>query len=248
MKMQIKEFAEYTGVSVRTIHYYDEIGLLKPAEVDLHSGYRYYDEKSILRMQEIMFYRELDFSLKTIRDILSSPSYNKNKALKDQKHLLTLKKERLERLISAIDDAVKGDNVMNAFDNSEFEKYKGEAQEKWGNTDAYKEHSEKTKGYSKDKWNDLAGEMNDIMAEFSVCMKNGATPDSDEAQNLVKRLQNHITENYYLCTNEILAGLGQMYVADERFRKTIDKHLIGTADFISEAIKVYCGKGASADV
>ena len=242
MKMLIKEFAEFTGVSVRTLHYYDEIGLLTPAFVDKATGYRFYDNNSLLRMQEILFYRELDFSLKSIGEILSSPNYDKNRALKEQKYLLTLKKERLERLISAIDGAVKGENIMEAFDNSEFEKYKAEAKEKWGNTDAYKEHAERTKNYSKQKWNDLAEGMDCIMAEFAMCMKKGEAPDSDEAQNLVKMLQNHITENYYLCTNEILAGLGQMYVADERFKNNIDKHADGTAMFMHKAIEVYCGK------
>ena len=242
MKMQIKEFAEFTGVSVRTLHYYDEIGLLTPAFVDRSTGYRFYDEQSLLRMQEILFYRELDFSLKSIGEILSAPNYDKTEALKEQKHFLTLKKERLERLISAIDGAVKGENVMTAFDNSEFEKYKVEAQEKWGKTDAYKEHAERTKNYSRQKWNALAEGMNHVMAEFAVCMKNGETPDSAEAQNLVKTLQNHITENYYLCTNEILAGLGQMYVADERFKSNIDKHADGTAAFIGEAIEAYCNR------
>ena len=240
--MLIKEFAEFTGVSVRTLHYYDEIGLLTPAFVDRSTGYRFYDENSILRMQEILFYRELDFSLKSIGEILSSPNYDKNKALNEQKQLLTLKKERLERLISAIDGAVKGENVMTAFDNSEFEKHKAEAKERWGKTDAYKEHEEKTKNYSKQKWNDLGERMDHIMAEFAFCMKKDETPSSTEAQNLVKILQNHITENYYLCTNEILAGLGQMYIADERFKNNIDKHADGTAMFVSEAIKVYCGK------
>ena len=240
--MQIKEFAGFTGVSVRTLHYYDEIGLLTPAFVDKVTGYRFYDEKSFLRMQEILFYRELDFSLKSIGEILSSPNYDKNKALNEQKQLLILKKERLERLISAIDGAVKGENVMKAFDNSEFEKHKAEAREKWGKTDAYKEHTERTKNYSKQKWNDLAEGMNHIMAEFALCMRKGENPDSTEAQNLVKMLQNHITKNYYVCTNEILAGLGQMYVADERFKNNIDKHAEGTAAFISEAIAVYCDK------
>ena len=242
MKMQIKEFAEFTGVSVRTLHYYDEIGLLTPAFVDRSTGYRFYDEQSLLRMQEILFYRELDFSLKSIGEILSAPNYDKTEALKEQKHLLTLKKERLERLISAIDGVVRGENVMTAFDNSEFEKYKVEAQEKWGKTDAYKEYAERTKNYSRQKWNALAEGMNHVMAEFAVCMKNGETPDSIGAQNLVKTLQNHITENYYLCTNEILAGLGQMYVADERFKSNIDKHADGTAAFIGEAIEAYCNR------
>ena len=242
MKMQIKEFAEFTGVSVRTLHYYDEIGLLKPAFVDKFTGYRFYDANSLLRMQEILFYRELDFSLKIIGEILSSQNYDKTKALKEQKYLLTLKKERLERLISAIDDAVKGENVMKAFDDSEFEKHKAEAKERWGKTDAYKEHVERTKNYSKQKWNALAEKTDYIMAEFAVCMENGETPDTAEAQSLVKMLQNHITENYYLCTNEILSGLGQMYVSDKRFKSNIDKHADGTAAFICKAIEVYCGK------
>ncbi len=242
MKMQIKEFAEFTGVSVRTLHYYDEIGLLVPAFVDKVTGYRFYDENSLLRMQEILFFRELEFTLKNIGEILSSPNYDKNKVLIEQKHLLTLKKERLERLISAIDGAVKGENVMKAFNNSEFEKYKFEAKEKWGKTDAYKEHTERTKNYSQQKWNDLAVGMDRIMAEFAMCMKKAETPDSVEAQSLVEMLQKHITDNYYVCTNDILKGLGQMYVADERFTNNIDKHADGTAAFICEAIELYCSK------
>lgn len=239
MKMQIREFAQFTGVSVRTLHYYDEIGLLPPAMVDKSTGYRYYDEQTLLRMQEILFYRELDFSLKRIADILSSPHYDRTQALKDQKVLLTLKKERLENLISAIDGAMKGENVMNSFDNRKLEQYKAEAQEKWGRTDAYQEHAEKTKGYSKDKWNALAAGMDAIMAEFALSMKTSA-PDSPEAQSLVRKLQEHITENYYRCTKEILFGLGQMYVADDRFRSNIDKHGDGTAAFIRDAVTAYC--------
>lgn len=242
MKMQIKEFASFTGVSVRTLHYYDEIGLLKPAAVDRYSGYRFYDESSLIKIQEILFYRELDFSLKSIKEILSSPDYNKNEALKQQKKLLVLKKQRLERLISAIDGAAKGEAVMTAFDNSEFENYKAEVKEKWGNTDAYREHREKTKDYSKDKWSSLADGMNNILAEFSECRKKGSTPDSAEAESLVQKLQSHISDNYYTCTKEILFGLGQMYVFDERFRSNINKHGDGTAEFISRAIEVYCSK------
>ena len=129
---------------------------------------------------------------------------------------------------------------MSAFDNSKFEAYKAEAKQRWGNTDAYRQHEEKTKDYTKGKWNDLAGEMNEIFAAFALCRKKGETPDSSEAQNLVKALQNHITGNYYPCTKEILAGLGQMYVADERFRNNIDTNGSGTAQFVAEAIEVYC--------
>lgn len=242
MKMLIKEFAEFSGVSVRTLHYYDEIGLLVPAFVDECTGYRYYDENSTLRMQEILFYRELDFSLKDIKYIISSPNYDKNKALREQKQLLKLKKERLERLIEAINGAMKGENIMKAFDDSEFAKYKTETQEKWGHTEAYNEYTKKTKHYSKENWNNLAEEMDHIMLEFCLCMKNGFSSDSLQAQELVERLKKFITDNYYNCTSEILAGLGQMYVADERFKKNIDKHALGTSVFISEAIEVYCKK------
>ena len=131
---------------------------------------------------------------------------------------------------------------MKAFDNSEFEKHKDEAKEKWGKTDAYKEHTERTKNYSQQKWNDLAERMDYIMAEFAACMRKVKAPESAEAQNLVKTLQDHISEHYYLCTNPILAGLGQMYVADERFKSNIDKHADGTAAFVCAAIEIYCRK------
>ena len=239
MKTQIKKFAELTGVSVRTLHYYDEIGLLKPSSVDRFTGYRYYDESSVLRMQEILFYRELDFSLKSIAEILSSPNYDREKALKEQKKLLTLKKERLERLILSIDNAVKGENVMSAFDNSEFEAYKAETKEKWGNTKAYAEFSEKTKEYSKERFADINSGLENIFRDFAELMQSGAEPDSVDAQTLVKKLQDYITENYYTCTDEILAGLGQMYMADERFKNNIDKYASGTAEFVSKAISIY---------
>lgn len=246
MKMQIKEFAKLTGVSVRTLHYYDEIGLLKPFSVDEQNGYRFYDERCLERMQEILFYRELDFPLKEIQAILSSPDYDKQTALKEQKHLLTLKKERLERLISALDGAMKGEKIsMNTFDNSEFEnmreQYVKEAKERWGKTSAYKESAEKTAGYTNEKWNEVNSGMEGIMAEFADCKKNGFAPDSGEAQLLVKKWQDFITDNFYVCTKEILSELGEMYIADERFKANIDKRGDGTAQFMCDAIKVYCG-------
>ena len=246
MKLQIKEFAELTGVSVRTLHYYDEIGLLKPCFVDKQNGYRFYDETSLERMQEILFYRELDFPLKSIAEILASPNYDKQKALAEQKRLLTLKKDRLERLIAALEQAEKGEITMSAFDNSEYEtarhQYEDEAKHRWGNTDEYKESQAKTAGYSKDKWNDVLAGMNGVFAEFAECKKCGERADSDTAQRLVKKLQDYITANFYHCTNDILAGLGQMYVCDERFKNNIDSHGEDTAEFVSEAIKIYCKK------
>jgi len=237
--MKINEFARFTGVSVRTLHYYDEIGLLKPAMVDKITGYRYYDEKSLERMQEIMFYRELDFSLKEIEVILTSPGYDKMQALREQRKLLLMKKERMEKLIDAVDKAIEGELDMSAFDKTEYEKYKEEARERWGNTEAYNEYEQKTKGNVDSK---MIEGMDEIMRAFAECMKTGEEPASEATQKLVRKLQSYITDNFYTCTDEILSGLGKMYTADPRFTKNIDEHGEGTAEFISEAIGAYSVK------
>ena len=117
-----------------------------------------------------------------------------------------------------------------------------EVKQRFGTTDAYKEHAEKTANYTADKWQEVNDGLMSVFAKFAECMQNGNTADSVEAQALVTHLQNYITENYYTCTNEILAGLGQMYVADKRFKNNIDENGAGTAEFIGEAIKVYCSK------
>ena len=131
---------------------------------------------------------------------------------------------------------------MKVLDNKEYESYNAEAQERWGHTDAYKEYSEKSKNYGKDKWSSLAADMDIIFSEFSKDMNMGISPDAAETQCLVRKLQIYITENYYNCTKEILYGLGQMYVADERFKNNIDKHANGTAAFVSEAITYFVNK------
>ncbi|MBQ8371822.1 MAG: TipAS antibiotic-recognition domain-containing protein [Clostridia bacterium] len=120
--------------------------------------------------------------------------------------------------------------------------YENEARERYGNTAAYREHKQKTKNYTKEKWAEANDGLMAIFAEFAACKQNGAEADSNEAQVLVIKLQAHITANYYTCTDEILAGLGKMYVADERFKKNIDKYGEGTAEFAADAIEVYCRK------
>ena len=120
--------------------------------------------------------------------------------------------------------------------------YETEARERYGNTAAYKEHKQKTENYTKEKWAKVNDGLMAIFAELAACKENGASADSSEAQALVAKLQAHITENYYTCTDEILTGLGKMYVADERFKKNIDKYGEGTSEFASAAIEVYCRK------
>ena len=246
MKLHIKEFADFTGVSVRTLHYYDETDLLKPASVDKDNGYRYYNRKNAERMFEIMFLRELDFSLGSIKDILSSPDYNKKEAFRKQKNLLILKRARLDRLIDALDKAEKGEFDMKVLNNNEYENaknsYEKEVKEKWGNTDAYKQSQEKTAGYTKEKWQSTTDGLDGVMGEFAAAMKNGTSPDSDEAEALAVKLQQYITDNFYTCTKDILSGLGEMYVLDQRFRANIDKHGEGTAEYIRNVISTYCNK------
>ncbi len=236
MKMQIKEFAQLTGVSVRTLHYYDEIGLLKPSEVDAQTGYRFYDGSSLERMQEILFYRELDFSLKTIAEILSSPDYDKQQALSRQRKLLLAKKERLEQLIATLDSVEKGMGFMKTKNEYEALKnqYAKEAKQRWGNTDAYKESESRNTDLSK-----AAPLLDAVFEEFAELNRAGASPESEPAKIMAEKLQQCITDNFYTCTDEILKGLGQMYVADERFRKNIDRHGEGTAEFVSACIKNY---------
>jgi len=135
---------------------------------------------------------------------------------------------------SYVKDGVLVMNYKNSYDK--------EVKQRFGNTDAYKEHAEKTANYTADKWQEVNDGLMSVFAKFAECKQNGNTADSVEAQMLAKELQDYITDNYYTCTNEILAGLGQMYVADERFKNNIDKHAVGTAEFIGEAIKVCCSK------
>ena len=122
------------------------------------------------------------------------------------------------------------------------EKYGKQAYERWGNTDAYREHEKRTKNYTKEKWAEVNNGLIAIFAEFAERKSGGFVSNSTEVQILVVKLQEYITQNYYTCTNEILAGLGQMYVADERFKKNIDKHGEGTAEFVAEAIAFFCNQ------
>lgn len=235
----VNEVSKLTGVSIRTLHYYDSIGLLKPSAVT-EAGYRLYDDTALSRLQNIMLFRELEFPLKDIKTILESPDFDKDKALEQQIELLTLKMEHLQELIDfAREVKLKGANNMDfkAFDTSKLEEYAKQAKETWGHTEAYKEYEEKTKNKSWDM-NDAASGLMSIFAELGKLMDNEV--GSDVVQAEVKKLQDYITGNYYTCTNEILAGLGKMYAAGGSMTDNIDKAGgKGTAEFAAKAIECY---------
>lgn len=243
INLKINEVAKLTGVTVRTLHYYDEIGLLKPSKVT-DAGYRIYDEKAMETLQQILFFRELEFPLNEIKGIMSNPNYNREDTLLKHRELLTQKRNRLDKLISLLEKNIKGDRKMSfkEFDTTEIEenkkKYADEAKCRWGETDAYNESQKKTSAYGEKEWKLISTEQNDILKEFGDCRHLDA--GCDEVQNLVKRWQNHITNSFYDCTKEILSGLGLMYVNDERFMANIDKNGKGTAAFLSKAIEIYC--------
>ena len=220
--MTVHEVSKRTGVSIRALQYYDKIGLLPPAEYT-QAGYRLYDDAALERLQQILLFREMEFSLKEIQAILQSPDFDRDRALEQQIALLTLKKEHLDNLITT----------------RKMDEYAAKAKKQWQHTDAYQEFSGKAKGRSREAEEALARGMMTIFSDFGKCRD--TDPSSAEAQALVKRLQAYISEHYYHCTPEILSALGAMYGAGGEFTENIDQAGgKGTAQFVERAINVYC--------
>lgn len=240
--MTVNEVAKLAGISVRTLHYYDEIGLLLPDGAS-DAGYRLYGDSSIERLQQILFFRELGFPLGEIAAILNAPNYDKSQALTNHRRLLTLKRERLNGLIALVDQALKGEGSMSIkeFDMKKIdearEQYAAEAKARWGETDAYKESEKRTAKYTKEDWARMSAKSEAIFKGFAE-LRN-LDPVSDAAQSLVRQWKAFISESYYDCTDEILSGLGEMYVDDARFTKNIDAYGDGTAMFMRDAIRAY---------
>ena len=243
MKLTIGQVSKHAGISVRTLHYYDEIGLLHPVGRS-ESGYRYYDRESLRKLQQILFFRELGFALSQIAEILSRPNYNPVQALKRQRELLQMKRERLDALIAHMDEILQGGHEMDfqAFDKTnlerEMERYYEEAKERYGNTPEFAQSERRTGAYSKKDWNTMEEEAEKIFSTFAALRE--CAPDDEKVQAMVKLWQGHITKYYYPCTKEILCNLGQMYLEDERFTENLDRYGKGTAKLMSLAIAYYC--------
>ena len=240
--MTVHEVSRLAGVSIRTLQYYDKIGLLHPAGYT-DAGYRLYDDTALERLQHILLFRELEFSLKDIRMIINSPDFDRNKALEQQIELLTLKKEHLDNLINfALGIKMLGVRHMDfkAFDRSKLDEYSRQAKELYGNTPEYKEMKEKMKNRTEEEDHIMADRFMLFFKEAGE-IKN-TDPASPEAQDLVKRIQDFITENLYTCTDKILSGLGKMYSGGGEFTENIDAYGgAGTAEFVDQAIQIYCG-------
>ena len=235
----VKEVSRLTGVSVRTLHHYDAIGLLKPTAVT-EAGYRLYDEQTLGKLQTILLFRELEFPLKEIKEMLTAEHFDPMAALDDQIRLLELRREKLDRLIDHARH-IQNTGVMNmdfkAYDSKKLDAYAQEAKKRWGHTDAWRESQERGKNADQEL-RDADGLM-DIFRRLGQFRQ--GDPAAPEAQELIAQLQQYICDHYYNCTNQILYGLGQMYAAGDEMNENIDRAGgAGTGDFARRAIEIYC--------
>jgi DNA-binding transcriptional MerR regulator len=244
MSYTVKQLAKIAGISVRTLHYYDEIGLLEPSFVK-ENGYRQYEEAELLKLQQILFFRELEFPLEEIVKIMSSSNFDAVKALRDQRKLLEMKKERINGLLVTIDktianlkggESMSNDDLFGSFTDDDISKYKDEVKEKWGNTDAYKQSMERTKHWTKEDYKKAAADSKLFLKKLGDTMDKGAT--SPEFQALVEE-QYKSVNRFYDCSLEMFKNLGEMYIADPRFTKTYEDVRPGLAKFVKEAMDYY---------
>lgn len=238
--MSVGEAAKACGVSVRTLHHYDAIGLVRPSVVS-DAGYRLYDAQAIARLQTVLFYKELGFPLKDIARMMDSPSFDMRQSLKDHRSLLLLQRERLNQLIALVDATMRG-KEMKKIQTTQADieqakaRYAQEAKERWGHTPEWQ--AQQSRQPSPQEELSAAQQADAIFADFAALV--GTAPNDPAVQALVARWQEHISQHHYPCSKEVLGSLGEMYVADERFTANLDRFGPGTAQLMSDAIRTYC--------
>jgi len=247
---KIKQFANMTGVSIRMLRHYDKIELLVPENINQFNGYRYYGEKNLATMQQVLFFKELDFSLQEIKDIISAKNFQPLDALNMQRNLLNLKKQRLENMVKFIDELLQDNNtgeftmskkIKKAMNNDAFNKqkleYGKEAKEKWGETNSYRQSQNRMANYSKHEIAQITAQQVKIYQDLAEQMPQGI--NCEKVQSLVHDARMLIHNNWYDCGKQQFAALGNMYVTDQRFKAGIDKYGEGLAEFLNQAIEVY---------
>lgn len=241
----INQLATLAGVSVRTLHYYDEIGLLTPDHVK-DNGYRYYGEKQLLLLQQILFFKELEMPLSEVKKIMGSTYFDRGMVLKDQKNLLNLKMKRLKKIIHTIDKTLSSMNnnhtindeeLYDAFNDAEMKQYHEEAKQRWGNTDAYKQSMERVSKMTKAQMDKLKADGKAHLKAIADAMPKGIShPD---VQALIAKSHEGINF-FYDCSLEMFRNLSNMYVEDPRFKATYENVAPGLAQFMRDAIHYYC--------
>lgn len=240
--MTVNEVSKLTGVSIRTLHYYDTIGLLKPAQLT-ESGYRLYDDAALEKLQNILLFRELQFPLKEIKGILDSPNFDRDKALEQQIKLLELKKEQIQNLIVLArkikKTGVKTRMDFKAFDTKKIDEYAEQAKNSWGETKAYQEFEQKNNNRTSEEQMKIGQDLMELFVEFGT-MKN-LKPEDEQVWQQVEKLRAYITDHYYNCTFPIFQCLGDMYENGGSMTENIDQAGgEGTGAFVKAAIYHYC--------
>jgi DNA-binding transcriptional MerR regulator len=244
MSYSVSQIASLAGVSVRTLHHYDRIGLLTPADRS-GAGYRRYGDRDLRRLQQIMFYRELGFALSDITDLVSDPDAGPAEHLRRQHELLAARLERTRRLIEAVERAMEAEKLgisltpeerLEVFGDHDPAQFAGEVAERWGDTEAYRQVRQRTRSYRKQDWLAIKAEAGQITAAFAAALAAGEAPDSATATGVAEQHRQHIMRWFYDCPVQMHRGLGEMYVADERFAANYEAVAPGLASYVRDAI------------
>ncbi|TDC82055.1 MerR family transcriptional regulator [Nonomuraea deserti] len=245
MSFSVGQVARLAGITVRTLHHYDEIGLLTPGE-RTHAGYRRYTDADLVRLQQILLYRELDFGLDEIAVILDAPHTDELTHLRRQHELLTRKAERLHEVIAAVERSMQARTLnialtpqdrFEVFGDFRPEDHEPEVQRRWGDTEAYAESRRRVASYTKADWLELKAEAAAITDDLVAACKAGLPADGDHAMDLAERHRGHINRWFYTCTHELHQCIGDLYVDDPRFRATFDELVPGLAAYVNQAIR-----------
>ena len=242
--LTVSQVAKMAHVTVRALHHYDQRGLLVPSERSV-AGYRLYSDRDLERLQQILVFRQLDFSLEAIGPLIDATAFDRRQALEAQRELLMAHRRRTNAIIRGVDaalSALKGDSPMDkkkmfeGFEDFDPSNYEAEAREKWGETDAHKVSIGRTKGYSKEDWTRIKVEEESIQAGLAELLTTGVAAESDEAMDLAEQHRQHIDRWYYPCSPEMHVGLSDMYTADPRFEEHFEKRAVGLAAYVQTAI------------
>ena len=247
----VSEVARLTGVTVRTLHHYDELGLLRPGERS-EAGYRLYSYDDLARLREILIWRALGFSLGEVRSLLDDPAYDRLSALERQREVVQAEIGRLGALAAAVEEAIDAElsgtrleetEMFEGFDPSEYE---DEARERWGHAEAYRESARRTRGYGEGEWDEIRREGAAIVDELAALMRAGEPANGAAARALAERHCEHLSRWFYPCSASIHRGLAEMYVTDERFKRTYEREAEGLAAYFHDAIVAGAGAAGSA--
>jgi DNA-binding transcriptional MerR regulator len=244
---QVKEVSRLAGVSIRTLHYYEEIGLLVPTG-RTDAGYRLYTDDDLLRLQQILIGRELGLPLEEIRRSLDDPTFNRREALLAQKKQLEQRAEKTAAMIAAVDAALDvlqsgGEEMERIFEGFDPAKFEAEAHERWGDTDAYKEAARRTKRYTKEEWARHRAEQEEIYRDAAELMSAGKNPSGPDAMAIAERHRLLIDRWFYPCGPETHRGLASLYESDPRFAAGMDAHASGLTPFLVAAIRANASRG-----